>query len=382
MFSQFRQAVEGFAQPQPRRSQDLNGDDNRFTSDPLDVQSARQLQSTNQLADAALNNLRRSFASQRPGSPLSRSSSPVSSSVPKSNSTPDPGLRKFTLEERLRASFSVGDASNTTSPGISSRASPASSAVVVTQHPLSPTSIPLPASPVILPVAASPPQVSDTQPSDLPSHPSPFPLAATHLQDASEEGPHATSTTEVPQALALAPLPLGPEKAPVAEYSDSLLPKPVSVSTGIEENLQLPNDLPADTYTALPSEVHGSDSGDIDGEPDIPIHTDAAASYVSEVHGSDSGDIENTADVAIHTDASTSHMSEVHGSDSGDIDGNADVPIQIEVLTSDGNGEKTEQPPEDPFTVPSSKCSEADVEALQERLKTRGTTVLRCVDVI
>ncbi|KAG1870019.1 hypothetical protein F4604DRAFT_1583898 [Suillus subluteus] len=243
------------------------------------------------------------------------SSAPVTSaaeSLPSStslNGTPDPGLRKFTLEERLRASFSVGDASNTTSPGISSRASPASSAVVVTQHPLSPTSIPLPASPVILPVAASPPQVSDTQPSDLPSHPSPFSLAATHLQDASEEGPHVTSTTDVPQALALAPLPLGPEKAPVAEYSDSL-PKPVSVSTGIEENLQLPNDLPADTDTALPSEAHGSDSGDIDGNADV-LHTDVSASHVPE----------------------------------------------------------TEQPSKDPFTVPSSKCSEADVEALQERLK-------------
>lgn len=395
MFSQFRQAVEGFAQPQPRRSQDFNSDDSdRFTSGPPDVQSARQSQSTNQLADAALNNLRRSFVSQRSGSPLSRSSSPVSSSVPKSNSTPDPGLRKFTLEERLRASFSVGDASNTTSPAISSRASPASSAVVVTQHPLSPTSIPLPASPVILPVATSPPQVSDTQPSGLPSYPSPFSLAANYLQDASEEGPHATSTTEVPQALAQVPLPLSSEKAPAAEYSDSL-PKPASVSTGIEENPQLPNDLPADT--ALPSEVHGSDSGDIDGNAgviihtdvsashvpevhvsnsgdidgnaDIPIHTDVSAVHVSEVYGSDSGDIDNTADIPIHTYASTSHVPEVHGLDSGDIDGNADVPIQIELLTSDGSGEKTEQPPEDPSTMPSSKYSEADVEALQERLK-------------
>ncbi|KAG2350442.1 hypothetical protein BDR05DRAFT_899421 [Suillus weaverae] len=204
--------------------------------------SARQAQSTNQLADAALNNMRRSFASQRPGSPLSRSSSPVSSSISKSNSTSDPGLRKFTLEERLRASLSVGEASNTTSPAISSRASPVSNAVVVTQHPLSPTSIPLP---------ASPPQVSGAQPSDLPS---PLSLAANHLQYVSEEGRHATSTTEVPQALAQVPLPLSPEGAPAAEYSVSL-PKPISVSTGIEENLQLPNEFPADTDTALSLEV-------------------------------------------------------------------------------------------------------------------------------
>lgn len=386
MFSQFRQAVESFAQPQPRRSQDLDGDDNRFTNGPLDAQSARQAQSTNQLADAALNNMRRSFASQRPGSPLSRSSSPVSSSISKSNSTSDPGLRKFTLEERLRASLSVGEASNTTSPAISSRASPVSNAVVVTQHPLSPTSIPLP---------ASPPQVSGAQPSDLPS---PLSLAANHLQYVSEEGRHATSTTEVPQALAQAPLPLSPEGAPAAEYSVSL-PKPISVSTGIEENLQLPNEFPADTDTALSlevrssdsgdiegnadilihtdvsashaSEVHGSDSGDIDGHADVPIHTNVSASHVPEVHGSDSGDTEGNADIPIHTDASASHVSDVRDSNSGDIDGNADVPVQVEASTSDddGDGEKTGHSPEDPSTVPSSNYSEVDIEALQDRLR-------------
>lgn len=386
MFSQFRQAVESFAQPQPRRSQDLDGDDNRFTNGPLDAQSARQAQSTNQLADAALNNMRRSFASQRPGSPLSRSSSPVSSSISKSNSTSDPGLRKFTLEERLRASLSVGEASNTTSPAISSRASPVSNAVVVTQHPLSPTSIPLP---------ASPPQVSGAQPSDLPS---PLSLAANHLQYVSEEGRHATSTTEVPQALAQAPLPLSPEGAPAAEYSVSL-PKPISVSTGIEENLQLPNEFPADTDTALSlevrssdsgdiegnadilihtdvsashaSEVYGSDSGDIDGHADVPIHTNVSASHVPEVHGSDSGDTEGNADIPIHTDASASHVSDVRDSNSGDIDGNADVPVQVEASTSDddGDGEKTGHSPEDPSTVPSSNYSEVDIEALQDRLR-------------
>lgn len=358
MFSQFRQAVEGFAQPQPRRSQDLNGDDNRFTSGPHDAQSARQSQSTNQLADAALNNMRRSFSSQRPGSPLSRSSSPVSSSIPKSNSTPDPGLRKFTLEERLRASFSVGDASNATSPAISSRASPVSNAVVVTQHPLSPTSIPLPASPVILPAAAPPPPVSDTQPSDLPSDSSSFSLAANFLQDASEE---------LPQAPTDVPLTLSPEEAPATEYSVSL-PTSVSVSTRTEENPQLLDDLPADADTALPSEVHSSGSGDIDGNANIPIHTDVSASLVLEVHGPDS-DIDGTTDVPIHTDASPSLVPVIQVSDSADIDGNADIPIQIEVSTSDSDDEKIEQPPENLVIVPSSKCSEADVEALQERLR-------------
>ncbi|KAG2120985.1 uncharacterized protein F5147DRAFT_562956 [Suillus discolor] len=269
------------------------------------------------------------------------SSAPVPStaeSLPSSTSlNGDPGLRKFTLEERLRASFSVGDASNTTSPAISSRASPVSNTVVVTQHPLSPTSIPLPASPALLPTASPPPQVFDTHPSDLPADPSPLSLAAIHLQDASEEGPHATSTTEVLQAVVQVPLPPNVEEAPVAEY-------PV---------------------------IQDSQSGDIDGTTDDLVHTDASASNVPEVHSSDSGGIDGNADIPIHTDSSASHVSEIQDSNSGDIDGNADIPIQIEVLTSDGDGdgEKTEQPPEIPPTVPSSKCSEADVEALQERLR-------------
>ncbi|KAG2159939.1 uncharacterized protein EDB93DRAFT_1074061 [Suillus bovinus] len=257
--------------------------------------------------------------------------------------------------------------------------------VVVTQHPLSPTSIPLPASPVILPTTASPPQVSDTQPSDHPT-----------------------------------------EEAPATEYSVSL-PKPVSVSTGIEEHHQLPNDLPIDTDTALSSEVHSSDSGDIngnadvlihtalsashvtevhssgsgniDGNADVPIHIDASVSHVSEVQDSHSGETDGTADIAIHTDASASNVPEVQDSRSGDVDGNADisihtdpsashtsevqdshseyinghadVPIQIEESASDsnGDGEKIEHAPEIAATVPSSKCSEADVEALQERLR-------------
>ncbi|KAH7915816.1 peroxisomal membrane anchor protein conserved region-domain-containing protein [Hygrophoropsis aurantiaca] len=61
-----------------------------------------------------------------------------------------------TLEERLRASFTVGDASAGSTPNVSSRASPVP--IPVTHHPLSPASTPLPESPVLTPaVAASPP---------------------------------------------------------------------------------------------------------------------------------------------------------------------------------------------------------------------------------
>ncbi|KAH7931049.1 hypothetical protein BV22DRAFT_1101415 [Leucogyrophana mollusca] len=94
---------------------------------------------------------------QRTGSPGPRSGSPNPSSLPKSGSLPEAGLRKTTLEERLRASFTVGEASGGSTPNMSSRASPVP--VPVAQHPLSPTSTPLPESPTLSPaiVASSPP---------------------------------------------------------------------------------------------------------------------------------------------------------------------------------------------------------------------------------
>lgn len=291
MFSQFRQAVEGLAQPPPRRSQDL---------------------STSNDGGA----VHRPFTAQRPASPLSRSSSPAPSFTSKSNITPDPGLRKSTLEERLRASFTVGEASNTTTPTVSSRASPspAPNAALVTQHPLSPTWIPLPASPA-LSAAASPPQISDIQCNHPSEDPPAFSLTVNHFQDdTSEKGFQTSSSSEAPQAPADVPLPLSPEQNPTADHSDSL---PI-LSIGTETNVQLSHDHPAGRDTVHALEAHDSNSGDIGGETDVSNPVDMFTS---------------DSDVSGHT---------------------ADI----------------EQPPEDsPPAVPSSKCSEIDVEALQERLR-------------
>lgn len=102
MFSQFRQAVENFAPPPPSRtgSQDV-----------------------------------------------ARSASPRSSSghVSNSNSLPDVKVPKSNLEERLRAKLAAADSFRSSTPV----------AVPVTQHPLSPTSTPLPVSPAISPVLTS-----------------------------------------------------------------------------------------------------------------------------------------------------------------------------------------------------------------------------------
>ncbi|KAL4071000.1 hypothetical protein J3A83DRAFT_4130766 [Scleroderma citrinum] len=98
--------------------------------------------------DSPLSNLRKSIAVQRVASaaPQRRSTSPSPLSVPKSGS--DTGIRKSRLEERLRASFTIGDSPGSTTPNApSSRASPTPDAIPVIQHPLSPESIPLPGSP-------------------------------------------------------------------------------------------------------------------------------------------------------------------------------------------------------------------------------------------
>ena len=100
MFSQFRQAVEGFAPPPPRRT------------DSQDV---------------------------------ARSGSPGPGHLPKSNSLPDARVPKSNLEERLRAKLAAAESSRSSS----------SSPIPVSQHPLSPTSTPLPPSPPLLPAPTS-----------------------------------------------------------------------------------------------------------------------------------------------------------------------------------------------------------------------------------
>ncbi|KAE9411038.1 hypothetical protein BT96DRAFT_805050 [Gymnopus androsaceus JB14] len=136
MFSQFRHAVETFA-PQPRRSTDTAGQiDGRSSphsrSQSVDVTAT----SPSQLAEGPLSTLRKSF-------------SPQLSAAPSSPQKPRP--HKSTLEERLRAAaFTIGEASNSTTPQLSARVSPAPTASNKDQ-PLSPSSTPLPESPIVAP---------------------------------------------------------------------------------------------------------------------------------------------------------------------------------------------------------------------------------------
>lgn len=145
MFSQLRQAVvENLAQPLPRQSQD-----NPLSADARS-RSPDSQRSSPQLAENTLVNLRKSIAAQRSASPVRqntgnprpRSASPGPSSTAKGSG--DAGLRKTTLEERLRASFAVSESSGGSAPNTSTSVS---STVPVTQHPLSPRSTPVPDSP-------------------------------------------------------------------------------------------------------------------------------------------------------------------------------------------------------------------------------------------
>ncbi|CAL1695430.1 unnamed protein product [Somion occarium] len=140
MFTQWRQAVESLAQPQhsPKPSQDGMADDNAARSS-LDAAVIRQsLSSSTQLAESALTSLKKSLVAQRSISPAASKGSPPDAR-PRSPAT------RTTLEDRLRAKFTIGDASPSTSPNPSMKTSRVGSPVI--DHPLSPSSTPLPASP-------------------------------------------------------------------------------------------------------------------------------------------------------------------------------------------------------------------------------------------
>lgn len=122
--------------------------------------------SSSQLAETALSSLRKTLVLQRPASPLTTSGAKSLENQPRPRTT---------LEDRLKAKFAIGEASNGTSPSQSTRSTPSTTPVPVVEHPLSPVppepqptsssedvqilspkSVPLPDSPVTLLAIASP----------------------------------------------------------------------------------------------------------------------------------------------------------------------------------------------------------------------------------
>ncbi|KAH8120436.1 hypothetical protein DFH11DRAFT_1560033 [Phellopilus nigrolimitatus] len=178
MFSGFRSVVENLAQPQPHpthsgrsESQDFSPERSehqqhaRAASASFDLSSVAQ--STGHLAESAFSNLRKSLAAQR----AFAATSPTPAAGGSRNMSPQPdrelrAVTKLTLEDRLRASFAIGEASGSTTPDHLSQAPSPRPALPPTPAPdrvMSPTSMPLPDSPVASPT----PDIGLTSPSPL-----------------------------------------------------------------------------------------------------------------------------------------------------------------------------------------------------------------------
>ncbi|KAL5535605.1 hypothetical protein ACEPAF_3699 [Sanghuangporus sanghuang] len=161
MFS-FRNVMENIAQPQPQtrtshpgrsESQEVSptsqstGVDRQHSRGSPSFDLTSVAQSTSHLAESAFSNLRKSLAAQRPFNVVSPSaeSARAASTSPQSDRELKP-VSKPNLEDRLRASFTIGDISGSPTPDPSHAPSPkpqqpAANAV------LSPPSTPLPDSP-------------------------------------------------------------------------------------------------------------------------------------------------------------------------------------------------------------------------------------------
>lgn len=241
MFSQFRQAVESLAQPQD------NPPDGRSQSpDPLRQSSAH-------LAESALINLRKSIAAQRIASPTPaqqnthrpRSASPGPSSATKS--TGDSGLRKSTLEDRLRASFAASESSASPNPS-----TPTPHAVPVTQHPLSPTSTDSP---------------RDTTPS------------ADHQ---AEERGHADDALAPPSELNGATPPIHPQPDPACSAADSTDAIHTDAATDfcvdVTLTQQAPQQPPMQQSTQASELIDADPSGEesIEAEPEPMMSVDSS----------------------------------------------------------------------------------------------------------
>ncbi|KAJ7492547.1 hypothetical protein FB451DRAFT_1078701 [Mycena latifolia] len=176
MFSQF---VQNLA-PHTRQSSESAPPDPRPASPARSASLDGHTASTGQLAESALSNLRKSLANQRPASPSQKS-------------PPPSRAHKSTLEDRLRATFTIGEASSESTPPASSRVSPApppadkpAEAPTRASEPelsikiMSPSSTPLPESRVVSPIEVHEPApvlAAPTLPSDPVTPASPKPTS-------------------------------------------------------------------------------------------------------------------------------------------------------------------------------------------------------------
>ncbi|KAI0652235.1 hypothetical protein C8Q79DRAFT_84554 [Trametes meyenii] len=250
MFSQWRHAVESLAQPQKPGSQDAaapSGEEApaRSSLDSAAIRSS--VSSSSQLAESAISNLRKSLVSQRPASPAN---SPVTAASPEPTTTPAPKPRpagRVTLEDRLRAKFAIGDASNTPTPASSSRASPVPTSAA--DHPL-----------------ATPPSRTSTPTQDIPvvkGPPNPLSPASTPLPDSPLVSPSIEPPLSLDASATLLTTP--PPPIPAEKVAD---PEPVSPTAAMSQTeVDPPKDI-----VALPS-----DSNPLTSSDETPQHISSAS---------------------------------------------------------------------------------------------------------
>lgn len=222
MFSSF---VQNLAAPHPRQSSE-SAPDARPAS-PARNRSSDGHSSTGQLAESALSNLRKSLASQRPASPSQSQKSP-----------PLPRAHKMTLEDRLKAAtFTIGETSGETTPAASSRVSPVPPPVdkpseapetapkleLTMQHPLSPSSTPLPESRVTSPIELHKPAPILVAP---PSEPVPLPSEPDIPLSEPPSGPVPLEPVPTPSETVSSPPEPVPPSQPPSEPVATLSPKP------------------------------------------------------------------------------------------------------------------------------------------------------------
>ncbi|KLO20203.1 hypothetical protein SCHPADRAFT_34879 [Schizopora paradoxa] len=195
MFSQWRNVVENvvenLAQPTPQRASSQSPErrperPEHRTRNSFDTHgsptrgqgNSAGSQSTGSLAEAAFTNLRKSLAANRapfsivsPGGGESSSGRSSPAPGPQSRELKPIASHKTTLEERLRASFAIGEASTSTTPeNLSHAPSPKpQTEISPPEQILSPSSTPLPESPITGPSSVSHtiiPETSATTESD------------------------------------------------------------------------------------------------------------------------------------------------------------------------------------------------------------------------
>ncbi|KAI5123779.1 hypothetical protein M0805_000368 [Coniferiporia weirii] len=253
MFSGFRNVMENLAQPQPRpgrpgrpESQDFSPERSEHARGSTSFDISSVAQSTGHLAESAFTNLRKSLVSQRPFTV----SSPSADSSANPSPRPDRELRpvtKSTLEDRLRASFAIGEASTSTTPGPSIAPSPRPALSPAPGRVASPESTPLPDSPTPSPSRG----FASPSPSDLSSPPAEEFRLPKELSDGLSEneqtGPSenaGSSTSSDPSRYPEADIPL----PPCSPVSNSITASRSSESLLLNNSIQLDeyeNDLKA-----------------------------------------------------------------------------------------------------------------------------------------